>query len=80
MLILFLGLILGTIGLTANAQTISVEARPGKVYISTSDAGQHLNFDLLLTNNSDQKLLFNKVELSVFDDAGKLAWRDFYDE
>jgi len=80
MFILFLGFVLGTSGLFAQSDPVTIEVRPGKVYVSTSDAGQHLNFDLLLRNSLDQKLLINKVELSVFDASGKLAWRDFYDE
>ncbi|MDI1240946.1 MAG: M23 family metallopeptidase [bacterium] len=76
----FIGLIIGTSALIADTSPISVEVRPGKVYIATSDSGQHLNFDFLLRNTSDQKVMINKVELSVFDAADKLAWRDFYDE
>ncbi|MDQ3178937.1 MAG: M23 family metallopeptidase, partial [Acidobacteriota bacterium] len=49
--------------------------------IERSDGGeQHLNFDFILKNQSDEKLIINKVELSIFDEAGKLARREFYDE
>ena len=64
----------------AGLAAVSIEVKPGKVYIARSDAGQHLNFDFILKNRSDEKLIINKIELSVFDGAGKLAWRDFYDE
>jgi murein DD-endopeptidase MepM/ murein hydrolase activator NlpD len=78
MLIIFFGLIFGFT--SAQTSPVSLEVRPSNIYISTSDSGQHLNFDLLLTNNSEQKLRLNKIELSVFDASGKLAWRDFVDE
>ena len=59
---------------------VSIEVKPGKVYIARSESGQHLNFDFILKNGLDEKLLINKIELSVFDEAGNVVWRDFYDE
>lgn len=67
-------------GTTENQTAVSIEVKPGKVYINRSDAGQHLNFDFILKNNRAENLLINKIELTVFDEAGKAAWRDFYDE
>jgi hypothetical protein len=60
--------------------TVSITANPNKIYVARSETGQHLNFDFILKNRTAEKLLINKIELSVFDDAGKLVWRDFYDE
>jgi murein DD-endopeptidase MepM/ murein hydrolase activator NlpD len=62
------------------AAVVTVVAKPANIYIERSDAGQHLNFDFILKNQSDEKLIINKVELSVYDEAGKLARREFYDE
>jgi hypothetical protein len=66
---------------TADGQTaVSINVKPGQVYIERDETGQHLNFDFIVKNQTDEKLLINKIELSVFDETGKLAWRDFYDE
>lgn len=75
----FLALFL-TGGATENQTAVSIEVKPGKVYINRSDGGQHLNFDFILKNHSGEKLRINKIELTVTDAAGKLAWRDFVDE
>lgn len=59
---------------------VSVDVNPGKIYIERDETGQHLNFDFILKNQTDEKLIINKIELSVYDEKGKLALRDFYDE
>jgi hypothetical protein len=59
---------------------VLVSARPAPIHLVASDTAQHLNFDFVLTNRSDEALVLNKIELSVFDDAGKLARREFFDE
>jgi hypothetical protein len=59
---------------------VAVTVRPEQVHVVTSDIGQHLSFDFILTNRANEELILNKIELSVFDDAGKLARREFYDE
>jgi peptidase M23-like protein len=64
----------------ANQPVVAVTAKPDQVYIEISDSGQHLNFDFILKNQTEEKLLINKIEVSVFDSAGKLARREFYDE
>ncbi|MBA3694251.1 MAG: M23 family metallopeptidase [Acidobacteria bacterium] len=63
-----------------NQTAVAVVANPANIYIERSGAGQHLNFDFILKNQTDEKLIINKVELSVYDEAGKLARREFYDE
>jgi len=63
-----------------NQIAVAVVAKPNNIFIERSDAGQHLNFDFILKNQTDEKLIINKVELSVYDEAGKLARREFYDE
>jgi hypothetical protein len=59
---------------------VLVSARPARIHLVASDTAQYLNFDFVLTNRSDQTLVLNKIELSVFDAAGKLARREFFDE
>lgn len=59
---------------------VTITARPAQIYIARSETGQHLNFDFILKNQTDEKLIINKVEVSVFDGAGQLARREFYDE
>ena len=63
-----------------NQTAVAVIAKPNNIYIERSDTGQHLNFDFILKNQTDEKLIINKVELSVHDETGKLARREFYDE
>jgi hypothetical protein len=69
-------------GITAAAPQadVLVSARPRQVYLTRSDIGQHLSFDFILTNRTDEDLVINKIELSVLDEAGKLVRREFYDE
>jgi hypothetical protein len=59
---------------------VAVSAQPGKIYIERSGAQQHLNFDFILQNRSQEKLIVNKIELTVFDETGKLSYRTFIDE
>ena len=59
---------------------VLASARPAQIHLVTSHSGQHLNFDFVLTNRTDETLILNKIELSVFDEAGALARREFYDE
>lgn len=59
---------------------VLVSARPAQIHLVASDRGQQLNFDFVLTNRSDVTLILNKIELSVFDESGALARREFFDE
>lgn len=63
-----------------NQNAVSIDVNPDKVYVYADETGQHLNFDFVLKNQTNEKLIVNKIELSVYDEKGKLAWRDFYDE
>jgi hypothetical protein len=58
-------------------EAVKVTVKPDTVYIERSETGQHLNFDFLLENRTDRELLLTGVELSAFDDRGRLARRDF---
>jgi hypothetical protein len=64
-------------GTRVNVAAVGVIVKPDTVYVERSETGQHLNCDFLLTNLTDQELLLTSIELSVFDDGGRLARRDF---
>ena len=64
----------------AEAGVVKISAKPNVIYIERSEAAQHLNFDFLLDNQTGEKLLIKNIELSVFDDSGKLARREFVNE
>ena len=59
------------------ASLVTVAVKPAAVLIEKSETGQHLSFDLLLANLTDRPLKLTTVELSVFDEQGVLARRDF---
>src|SRR5437867_13070335 len=61
----------------ADGDSVKVTVKPDTVYIERCETGQHLNFDFLLENRTDWELLLTAVELSAFDDRGRLARRDF---
>jgi hypothetical protein len=72
-----LGLALCTGTGRADGEAVAVTVKPGTVYVERSETGQHLNFEFLLENRTDQDLLLTGIELSAFDDRGRLARRDF---
>ena len=59
---------------------LTVTASPAEIYLVRGPGGQHLNFEFIIANGTDDKLALNKIELSVLDDSGKLVRREFYDE
>jgi hypothetical protein len=63
----------------AEVEAVKVTVRPDPVYVERSESGQHLNFDFLLENRTEQELLLTSVEVSVFDARGRLLRRDFVD-
>lgn len=77
LILLFLHLLMPV---QSSPEAVKITAKPTKIYIERSDSGQHLNFDFILENQTNEKLLINRIELSVFDKAGKLAYRTFVDE
>ncbi len=56
---------------------VRVTVKPEQVLVERSESGQHLNFDFLLENLTDQRLVLTGVELFVFDDEQRLVRRDF---
>jgi hypothetical protein len=63
----------------AQVEAVKVTVKPHPVYIERSESGQHLNFDFLLENRTEQELLLISIEVSVFDARGRLLRRDFID-
>jgi len=59
---------------------ISVSAEPHEPYIETRESEQRLNFDLLLHNGTAEPLRINKIQVSVYDAQGALAFRRYLDE
>lgn len=73
-------LVMCLIPVSPQAQVVQVRAKPDRVYVERSEAGQHLNFDFLLENRGVERLLLSAVTLSVFDDKEMLARREFVNE
>lgn len=59
----------------ADGEAVTVTVKPDTVYIERSETGQYLNFDFLLENRTDRELLLTGIELSAFDDHGRLTRR-----
>jgi hypothetical protein len=57
--------------------SVQIIVKPQTVFIEQGPSMQNLNFDFILTNLSTTKLFIREIELSVFDQSGKLAFRDF---
>jgi Peptidase family M23 len=64
----------------AVAQHVTVVAKPDIVYIERSDAGQHLNFDFLLENKANHRLILSGISVSVLDERDRLIRREFVNE
>ena len=58
----------------------SLEVEPRRPYIERRNSEQRLNFDLILRNHSAIPLRINKIQVSVYDAQGKLAFRRYLDE
>jgi murein DD-endopeptidase MepM/ murein hydrolase activator NlpD len=58
--------------------TLSIE--PKEQYVERRDAEQVVNFDLLLHNSGTVPLRINKIQVSVYDATGALAFRRYVDE
>jgi hypothetical protein len=59
---------------------LTAEAEPKQPFLEIRGAEQRLNFDLLLHNNSSEPLRINKIQVSVYDASGALAFRRYLDE
>lgn len=63
-----------------NDEPVVISIEPKEAYIETRGSERRLNFDLLLHNNGKQPLRINKIEVSVYESHGALAFRRYLDE
>lgn len=61
------------------AVAVNISPKPQPIYIEQGAAAQYLNFDFVVENLTDEKLIISSVEVSVFDQKGKLVLRRFID-
>lgn len=54
-----------------NQTAVAAVAKPDKSYIARSDAGQHLNFDFIPKNQSDEKLITTKSSFRFLTARGQ---------
>src|SRR5258708_16198309 len=59
---------------------VTLKFEPKEAYIERRGAEQFVNFDLLLQNGGSLPLRINKIQLSVYDSTGALAFRRYLDE
>ena len=59
---------------------MKIIVKPEPVYIENSTAGQSMHCDFLLENLSTDTWRISRIEVAVFDAAGKLVLRKFVDE
>lgn len=58
---------------------ISIISKPADIFIEQGENKQFLNFDFLVTNNSNDTLTLTKVAVSVFDKTNQLILSRFLD-
>jgi hypothetical protein len=61
-------------------EPVTITIEPKDAYIETRGRERRLNFDLLLHNGGTQPLRITKIEVSVCDSHGALAFRRYLDE
>jgi hypothetical protein len=77
-ILLFLSSLLSWLPSTnAATQNVRIVAKPDIVYIERSESGQHLNFEFLLENQTNQRLIVSSITTSVFDERDRLTRREF---
>jgi murein DD-endopeptidase MepM/ murein hydrolase activator NlpD len=62
------------------AGTVTIKIEPSQAYIERRSGEQRINFDLLLHNAGTLPLEINKIQISVYDSNGALAFRRYLDE
>ena len=60
--------------------SVTLTVDPNQPVIELRGEEQRLNFDLLVHNNSSEPLRINKIQVSVYDASGALAFRRYLDE
>jgi hypothetical protein len=59
---------------------VTLKFEPKEAYIERRGTEQLVNFDLLLQNGGSLPLRINKIQVSVYDSTGALAFRRYLDE
>jgi murein DD-endopeptidase MepM/ murein hydrolase activator NlpD len=59
---------------------VTLSFEPKEAYIEKRGTDQIVNFDLLLQNGGSRPLRINKIQVSVYDSTGSLAFRRYLDE
>jgi hypothetical protein len=59
---------------------VTLKFEPKEPYIERRGAEQDVNFDLLIQNGGSIPLRINKIQVSVYDSTGQLAFRRYVDE
>lgn len=73
-------LIILAFSVTAVSQNkISIKAKPDKVLIEKGDNRQFVNFDFLVTNNSNDSFTLTKISVAVLDKSNRLISSRFLD-
>lgn len=62
-----------------SAGPVRVVAQPHDIWIEASDTTQSLNFDFAIENQGTTRIGIDRIELTLFDTAGKLVLRRFID-
>jgi len=66
-----------SVGTPDQDQVVAVTVEPKEAYIENRGSERRVNFDLLLHNSGTQPLRINKIEVSVYDADGALAFRRY---
>jgi hypothetical protein len=61
-------------------EPVTITIEPKEAWIETRGRERRVNFDLLLHNGGIQPLRISKIEVSVYDSGGALAFRRYLDE
>ncbi len=68
-----------TITVAQTLPGVKVESQPAQAYIERRDGTQLVNFDLVVENNTAEKISLVRLEVSAFDKRGALQARKFLD-
>jgi Peptidase family M23 len=60
--------------------SVQIKVLPERPLIEHRGVGRILNFDFLLQNSGTAPLHLNRIQISLYDDFGKLAWQRELDE
>jgi murein DD-endopeptidase MepM/ murein hydrolase activator NlpD len=64
---------------SAETSPIKITAQPAQIWSEKGNCGQYLNFDFVVENPTEENVNIIRVEVSVFDRAGKLELQKHLD-